>query len=183
MTEDAARRKVVVLYLSRPDDSLRTHEGITLVAVADAIARLKHYRFGGRWDESHRQSGRIFFVPDETLLAPEARQLGIGSADDLFGGVVPYSFVRTKAITHFLVGGNAERPEGWSDVFAGRIRDVVLPGYTAFSVRDAAAHDGQRRSLGLRRLGSGVRAGRLERARSPPTASRHPAWRCSGEGL
>ena len=137
MTEDAARRKVVVLYLSRPDDSLHTHEGTTLVAVADAIARLKHYRFAGRWDESHRQSGRIFFVPDETLLAPEARQLGIGSADDLFGGVVPYSFVRTKAITHSLVGGNAERPEGWSDVFAGRIRDVVLPGYTAFSVRDA----------------------------------------------
>ena len=137
MTEDAARRKIVVIYLSRPDDSLRTHEGTTLVAVADAIARLKHYRFAGRWDESHRQSGRIFFVPDETLLAPEARQLGIGSADDLFGGVVPYSFVRTKAITHSLVGGNAERPEGWSDVFAGRIRDVVLPGYTAFSVRDA----------------------------------------------
>src|SRR6266404_6345507 len=58
MTEDAARRKVVVLYLSRPDESLRTHEGTTLVAVADAIARLKHYRFAGRWDESHRQSDR-----------------------------------------------------------------------------------------------------------------------------
>src|SRR5438093_11235904 len=137
MTEDAARRKIVVIYLSRPDDSLRTHEGTTLVAVADAIARLKHYRFAGRWDESHRHSRRVFFVPDETLLAPEARQLGIGSADDLFGGVVPYSFVRTKAITHSLVGGDAERPEGWSDVFAARIRDVVLPGYTAFSARDA----------------------------------------------
>jgi len=137
MTEDAAGRKLVVFYLSRPDDFLRTHEGIRLVAIADTIARLKHYRFAGRWDESHRHSGRVFFVPDETLLTPKARQLGIGSADDLFGGVVPYSFARTKAITHSLVGGNAERPEGWSDVFAARIRDVVLPGYTAFSARDA----------------------------------------------
>src|SRR2546430_13791526 len=115
MTEDAARRKVVVLYLSRPDESLRTHEGIPLVAVADAIARLKHYRFAGRWDELHRHSGRVFFVADETLLAPEARQLGIESADDLLGGVVPFPFVRTKVITHSLVGDNAERPEGLSD--------------------------------------------------------------------
>ena len=137
MTEDATGRKVVVLYLSRPDDFLRTHEGITLVAVADAIARLKHYRFAGRWDELHRHSGRVFFVADETLLAPEARQLGIESADDLLGGVVPFPFVRTKVITHSLVGDNAERPEGWSDVFAARIRDIVLPGYTAFSARDA----------------------------------------------
>ena len=87
---------------------------------------------------SHR-NGVTFekFVADETLLAPEARQLGIESADDLLGGVVPFPFVRTKVITHSLVGDNAERPEGWSDVFAARIRDVVLPGYTAFSARDA----------------------------------------------
>src|SRR5438093_642572 len=128
---------VVVLYLSRSDDFLRTHEGITLTAIADTIARLKHYRFAGRWDESHRRSRRVFFVPDETLVAPDARRLGIASADDLFGGVVPYAFVRTKAITHGLVRDEAERPQGWSDVFAARIRHVVLPGYTAFSARDA----------------------------------------------
>jgi len=128
---------VVVLYLSRSDDFLRTHEGITLTAIADTIARLKHYTFAGRWDESHRCYRRAFFVPDETLVAPEARRLGIGSVDDLFGGVVPHAFVRTKAITHGLVSDDAERPQGWSDVFAARIRNVVLPGYTAFSARDA----------------------------------------------
>src|SRR5439155_73811 len=128
---------VVVLYLSRSDDFLRTHEGTTLTAIADTIARLKNYRFAGRWDESHRCYRRAFFVPDETLVAPEARRLGIGSVDDLFGGVVPHAFVRTKAITHGLVSDDAERPQGWSDVFAARIRNVVLPGYTAFSARDA----------------------------------------------
>src|SRR5215831_11197930 len=40
-------------------------------------------------------------------------------------------------ITHGLVSENADRPEGWSNAFAARIRDVVLPGYTAFSTRDA----------------------------------------------
>ncbi len=59
----------VVLFLSQPDDFLGTHHGITLAAIADPIARLKHYRFAGRWDESQRYSGHVFFVPDETLLA------------------------------------------------------------------------------------------------------------------
>jgi len=44
MIRNAVGRKLIVLYLSRPDGFLRTHEGITLVAVAGAIARLKHYR-------------------------------------------------------------------------------------------------------------------------------------------
>jgi len=39
----------VVLFLSQPDDFLGTHHGITLAAIADTIARLKHYRFAGRW--------------------------------------------------------------------------------------------------------------------------------------
>ena len=52
-------------------------------------------------------------------------------------GVVSHPFVKTKAITHPLVSGSADRPLGWSSVFADRVRDVVLPGYTAFSVSDA----------------------------------------------
>jgi hypothetical protein len=44
---------------------------------------------------------------------------------------------KTKAITHPLVGQQAARPEGWSNSFAERVRDIVLPGLTAFSARDA----------------------------------------------
>jgi len=34
-------------------------------------------------------------------------------------------------------GKSADRPPGWSSVLAERVRDVVLPGHTVFSVRDA----------------------------------------------
>jgi hypothetical protein len=63
----------VLLYVPHPDDFLRTHGGITLAAVADAIARLKHYRVARRWTASERHSGPVFFVPDDTLGAADAR--------------------------------------------------------------------------------------------------------------
>jgi Protein of unknown function (DUF3182) len=71
------------------------------------------------------------------LLSDEASALGIRSCNDLYGGVVPYAFVKTKAITHELVDHDAERPQGWSAAFAERVREIVLPGYTVFSVHDA----------------------------------------------
>src|SRR5215467_5294259 len=98
----------VVVYLCQPDFVL-TQEGATLIAIANTLARVKKCRFAGRWDDSDRHSGGVFFVPDETLIASEASRLGIWSACDLFGGVVPYAFVRTKAVTHGLVSDDAER--------------------------------------------------------------------------
>src|SRR5262249_59178451 len=84
-------------------------------------------------------------VPDDTLLLDEASRLGIHSSNDLYGGVVPHLFVKTKAITHGLVDRHAERPLGWSTAFAERVREIVLPGYTGFSNRDA--HVAARRML------------------------------------
>src|SRR5262245_16695489 len=79
----------------------------------------------------------MFFVPDDTLLLEESSCLGIGSANDLYGGVVPYPFVKTKSITHALVDGAADRPQGWSASFTERVRHIVLAGYTVFSTHDA----------------------------------------------
>jgi hypothetical protein len=70
-------------------------------------------------------------------MLDEASSLGIRSPDAFFGGVVPYPFVKTKAITHQLVDGQADRPGGWSSAFADLVRNVVLHGYTVFSARDA----------------------------------------------
>jgi uncharacterized protein DUF3182 len=61
-----------------------------------------------------------------------AQELGIASATDLFGGVVPDAFMKTKVVTHELVDIEAERPAGWSPTFAARIHDVVLPGHAVF---------------------------------------------------
>jgi hypothetical protein len=130
-------RGVVVLYFSRFGKPLQAHHKVVLDLGAKAIARIKGYDFGGHYDPACDYSGPLFFVPDDTLLLDEASCLGIRSPNDLYGGVVPYLFVKTKAITHGLVDRHAERPLGWSTAFAERVREIVLPGYTVFSNRDA----------------------------------------------
>ena len=128
---------VVVVYFSRLGGWLRPHQEIMLEVDAKAIARMKQCAFGGRYREGIVYPGRVYFVPDETLLVEEASSLGITSSRDLYGGVVPQPFVKTKSIAHPLIGDGAERPNGWSDTFAEQVREVVLHGYTAFRARDA----------------------------------------------
>jgi hypothetical protein len=67
----------------------------------------------------------------------EAQDLRIRSPHQLYGAVVPYPFVKTKAITHRLISTRAARPCGWSSAFADSVRNAVLPGYTVFSPDDA----------------------------------------------
>ncbi|MGX9430673.1 MULTISPECIES: DUF3182 family protein [Bradyrhizobium] len=128
----------VVTYASRLGKPLRVHQRIMLAADAKAIAKLTQYKFGGDYGTAaSNRSGHIYFVPDDTLLLDEAESLGIRGATDLYGGVVPHPFVKTKAITHPLVDKDADRPDGWLFKFGERIRNAVLPGYTAFCRRDA----------------------------------------------
>src|SRR5262249_7481588 len=136
---------IVVLYFSRFGKPLQTHHKAVLDSDAKAIAKIKGYEFGGHSATPHNYSGRPFFVPAATFLLTEPPRLGIHSPNDLYGGVVPYLFVKTKAITHGLVDPDAERPPGWSRAFAERARGIVLPGYTVFSNRDA--HVAARRLL------------------------------------
>jgi hypothetical protein len=128
---------VVVVYFSRFGKPLQAHHKVVLDLGAKAIAKIKGYEFGGHYDPAYHYSGPLFFVPDDTLLLDEASSLGIRSSNDLYGGVVPHLFVKTKAITHGLVDRHAERPTGWSPAFTERVREIVLPGYTVFSNRDA----------------------------------------------
>src|SRR5262249_15606661 len=128
---------IVVLYFSRFGKPLQWHHKVVLDLGAKAIAKIKGYEFAGLYRPTYGFSGPLFFVPDDTLLLDEAACLGIRSPNDLYGGVVPYRFAKTKAITHGLVDRHAERPPGWSTAFAERVRAIVLPGYTVFSNRDA----------------------------------------------
>jgi hypothetical protein len=127
----------VVVYYARLGGRLTAHQKILLEADAKVIAQLKHCDFGGEHHIGYDYSGDVYFVPDDTLLVDEARSLGIHGPDDFYGGVVAYPFVKTKAIAHQLVDDSAKRPEGWSSTFGDRVRHVVLPGCTVFSVRDA----------------------------------------------
>lgn len=127
----------VTFIACRPD--AREHELATQRAIARRLAAL----MGCRFEEVRAERGASiksagYAVPNETITSIDAAlALGIEGETDLFGGVVPYPFVATKTITHPLVAGNAVAPVGWRPEFCERVRDVVLPGFSAFSAADA----------------------------------------------
>ena len=142
----------VLIYFSRFGKPLQTHHKIVLNLAAETIAKIKGYDFGGHYDTARDYPGPLYFVPDDTVLLNEAACLGIRSPNDLYGGVVPYLFAKTKAITHGLVDLHAERPLGWCSAFTERVREIVLPGYTVFSDRDARVAAGRMLTRGPVRL-------------------------------
>jgi hypothetical protein len=152
-------KDIVVVHFSRSGAPIYAHEKITLSVVAQAIARIKQCGFGGCYNNTCRYSENLFFVPDDALIADEALELGVRATSQLFGGVVPYPFVKTKAITHQLVNEGAYRPEGWSAAFSARVRDSVLPGFSAFSASDAWVAAERLLALGAIRLKEPLRDG------------------------
>ena len=121
-----------------PRGSRGDHDTATKAQLAQGLAALLGLDYAGVHVEGDPPPpARTYFVPEETLHAKDAARLGIRGTGDLFGGVVPASFVATKVITHPLVRLDATAPEGWSAAFAERVRDVVLPGYAVFSAVDA----------------------------------------------
>jgi hypothetical protein len=113
------------------------HEQMTRMEVVRRLARLKGLSVSEEFAQQP-SIGPVYLIPSDTLVGTErARALGIKSRDDLFGGVVPYPFVSTKAITHPLVSPTSKAPEGWSYDFSRMVGDSVLPGYSAFTREDA----------------------------------------------
>jgi hypothetical protein len=147
----------VLVYFSELGAQLYAHDKATLFDVAAMIARLKNCEMAGSYDGTYNYAGKIFFVPDDTLVADEASSLNICAPDDLFGGVVPFPFAKTKAITHQLVTTNAYRPEGWSPVFARRVHGAALRGYTVFTAQDARAAAARLLAHGAVRLKEALR--------------------------
>ena len=136
-TRLSAACTAVAVHFPRSGAPMYAHEKIALSEVAKSIARLNGYGFVGEYDPQLHVAARLFFVPSDTLMLEEARDLGIHSPDQVYGAVVPYPFVKTKAITHRLVREHAAQPRGWSFAFANGVRNAVLPGYTAFSADDS----------------------------------------------
>lgn len=93
--------------------------------------------FAGEYVGGAGFDGRPYFIPGDTLAAETAAALGIVGEDDLFGGVVPASFVATKSITHPLIAPGATAPSGWSHLLGSRLADATLAGFSAFSSDDA----------------------------------------------
>jgi hypothetical protein len=138
-------------HLSRADRPLPESVYGLLSSLARGIAEIKGYRFGHP-DCIEEGSGHLYYVPDDTLNVGEAAQLGINGPDDLFGGVVPFSCMKTKVIVHPITDSEAERPVGWPSHFVESIREVVLPGFSVFSSADARRAAGQLLTLGPVRI-------------------------------
>jgi len=114
------------------------HTTLTRADLARRLAALLGHAFGGEYRSgTPRPPGRAYFVPTETLLAGDARPLGIRDERDLFGGVVPHAFLTTKTISHPALHPEARVPEGWSHDLWRDMGDAVLPGYSTFSPSDA----------------------------------------------
>lgn len=115
------------------------HEQMTRMEVVRRLAALKGFVVSEEFAQAPA-SGPVYLVPSDTLVGAErALALGIRDKDDFFGGVVPYPFVSTKAITHPLVRHGAPAPDGWNPAFSHMVGDAVLPGFSAFSHEDAHA--------------------------------------------
>jgi hypothetical protein len=143
MRQSPKRGGTVVTYSCRAS---RQHEKATLRELASRLAAIKGYDFADEYDPARCYADPLYFVPNDTLVGiDEAAALGIRGEQDLFGGVVPFAFAATKAITHPLPDADSTAPDGWSSEFHGRARSVVLAGYSVFAKREA-------RTAGLRLL-------------------------------
>jgi hypothetical protein len=137
MTTSRSNARPVVVYRDATDHRA-PHDHATCESIARLVADIKGIAYAGHYDARQDYLRAPYFVPTDTLIGVElARSLGIESADDLFGGVVPYPFVATKSISHRLVDDRARAPDGWSDAFADAVADVVLEGFAAFDRDDA----------------------------------------------
>jgi len=120
-------------------DNATQHEIATHVCLARKLAQLLQCDVLEPFRPNSPQAqAACYYVPDETLIAPlHARQLGIQDASQFFGGMVPYEFVASKAISHGLCHPTHDAPANWSHALTESLADAVLAGYTAFSKHDA----------------------------------------------
>jgi Protein of unknown function (DUF3182) len=136
--KSSERPTSVVFYRCDPNANANDHDLRTKAEVARSLAALLGIAFAGEFDASQRLAGPLYVVPSDTLHSlKDAARLGIHTASDLFGGVVPFPFVATKVITHPLVSHDSAAPAGWTHSYGERVRQVVLPGYSAFTPADA----------------------------------------------
>ena len=150
-TPDQAR--IVVVYSTRTSMNPHGHECTSQNRLAAHVAALLGYHYGGEYDAAARYDLPLYFVPRETVAGTaQAALLGIRSERDLFGGVVPQPYIASKVITHPLWQLQSAAPPGWTGVFGEQVRDVTLPGYSAFSRDDALAAGRQMLAEGAVRI-------------------------------
>lgn len=130
-----------------PEHERAVHQGLAI-----RLATLLGTRFIDEDEALLARDSRLYYLPSRTLIDSERHALlGIRSEQDLFGGVVDYPFMATKAISHPLPPGFSS-PHGWTDAFATACGDALLQGWTVFSLDQARVAAGQMLRSGAVRL-------------------------------
>ncbi|HGM5579419.1 TPA: DUF3182 family protein [Pseudomonas putida] len=112
------------------------HEHATHQKLAELLAQLLGIPFFGLGRPTDN-ADRYYYLPTETLIGQQQHaSLGIHCEQDLFGGLVSYPYMATKAISHPRPA-NAVFAPGWTDAFAQQASDALLRGYSVFSKDDA----------------------------------------------
>lgn len=140
---------VVLMYdgVDAPEHEQAVHQGLAI-----RLATLLGARFIDEDEAAHASDSNLYYLPSRTLIdSPRHALLGIRSEQDLFGGVVDYPFMATKAISHPLPPGS-HSPHGWTDAFAKACGDALLHGWTVFSLAEARVTGGQMLRSGAVRL-------------------------------
>src|SRR5437660_1552586 len=85
-----ATRGAVVTFRP-PGARIATHERARNESLARQIAAIKGYDFAGEYHDGLRDGRPFYFVLHDTLVgASLARELGIRSTGDFYGGLVPH---------------------------------------------------------------------------------------------
>lgn len=127
---------LVLVYPAREHEP--EHEIQVLMRLGERLAALTKAEFGGLYQQEARGRRPIYLLPTDTLIGVKLAQgLGVHRDTDLFGGVAPFPFMPTKAITHPVLGPEAATPPGWSQEFSTAVHGSVLPGISVFSLHDA----------------------------------------------
>jgi hypothetical protein len=146
--ETSSSERTVIVYSPLEGPPSPSHERTCRAGVARKLAALCGYAYADEYDPTRSHAAPAYFVPGRTLNTSTAAALGVHGEADLFGGVVPYPFIGTKAITHPLIAADADAPRGWCEAFPNAVADSVLAGYTVFNLKDA-------RTAGLQLLAHG----------------------------
>jgi hypothetical protein len=139
MSDPAVPKRSVAFLRCDATKSIRDDDVSTKADVARSLAAVLGIDYVGDRTGSSGVDESVYWVPSDTLQVAQAAALGIRSADDFFGGAVPYPFVGSKVITHPLIRPGAKAPDGWSHAMGEAMREAALPGFSAFTFDDAKA--------------------------------------------
>lgn len=134
------KHRIAVAFPRRQNCTV--HDAASHEALTSKLANLLQLEFVHDYQPGGiMPPGGIYYVPAQTLVRtdtmPDAAYRDIRHVEDLFGGIVPFDFVATKAITHPLLHPDASAPVGWCHSFAQYAASATLAGITVFSMKDA----------------------------------------------